>query len=287
MVDVRPVDLNDPDLQKFLPKDKENALVFAAFEEDVPIGWIITYIYPTMKEALMTSLEVIPGHQNKGIGSKLMRHLIEHLKSLEFRILNFQYNDCPYMEKMLQQTGWEPTTLLMRRYFFDESSFLNESALPDWYFSPLPKLSQDFSLFLWSEALPKEIETAKDWAKSNPPIQQYSPFDDEHPFDPITSLGLRYKGELAGWMVTHRLKPQLLRYTGFYVVPEVRGIGPAVCMLKESIRRHIENDVHTVGMMEINFKLAPSRWIQFIEKRLEPFTSRHEDMRYAFHYLKK
>lgn len=287
MVLIRPVDLYDPSFQEFLPKDKENALVFAAFEKDQPVGWIITYVYSGIKEALLTSLIVDPGHQNKGIGSKLMLHLIEHLKALGLRILNFQYSECPHLEKMLKQTGFEPSVLLMRRYFFDQSSFLNESSLPDWYFSPLPKLPQDFSLFLWSEALPKEIETAKDWVRANPQINQYSPFDDQYPFDPITSLGLRYKGELAGWMINHRLKPKLLRYTGFYVIPEVRGIGPAVCMLKESIRRHIEDDVDTVGMMEINFKLSPSRWIQFIEKRLVPFTSRKEDMRYAFHYLKK
>ena len=281
MVHIHPVDLNDPHLQKLLPEDKKHALVFAAFEDNIPVGWITSYAYPTIKEALLTSLTVTPGHQNKGIGRQLMHHLIEHLKSLEFRLLNFQYDACPIMEKLLKNTGWEPSTLLMRRYFLHHQTFT-----PEWFHSSAPTLPEDYSLFLWTEALPEEIETVRDWAKSNPQIEQYSPFDSKHPFDPVTSLGLRYKGKLVGWMVNHRINPNLLRYSAFYVVPEVRGLGPSICMLKESIRLHLADKLEMEGMMEINFKLSPNRWIQFIEKRLAPYAVRIEDMRYAFHYLK-
>lgn len=281
MVIIRQVDLNDPDLQKLLPKDKKHALVFAAFEDNIPAGWITTYAYPAIKEALLTSLKIIPGQQNKGIGLQLMRHLLDHLKGLGFRLLNFQYDACPIMEKLLKKTGWEPSTLLMRRYFLHHKTFT-----PEWFLSNLPILPEDYSLFLWKEALSEEIETVKDWAKSNPQIEQYSPFDAEHPFDPTTSLGLRYKDKLVGWMVNHRLNPKLLRYSAFYVVPEVRGLGPSIHMLKESIRLHLADELEMEGMMEINFKLSPNRWIQFIEKRLAPYAVRIEDMRYAFHYLK-
>lgn len=286
MVSIRIVDPNDPTYQEFLPKDKENALVFAAFDDTLPVGFMISYVYEGIKEAIITSFQVNPGHQNQGIGRDLMCHLIDHLKKLGLHLIHYQFNECPAIEKLLAKTGWEPPVLLMRRYFFDEHSFLNKASLPEWYFSPLPGLPDDFSLFLWSSASSDELETAKDWVRANPEINQYSPFDDRYPFDAKTSLGLRYKGKLAGWMINHRLKPKLLRYTGFYVIPEVRGIGPAVSMLKESIRLHIEDDVSTVGMMEINFKQSSPRWIEFIEKRLEPFTSHKEDMRYAFHYLK-
>lgn len=280
MVLIRSVNLSDPDLQKILPKDKKNALVFATFEGDQPTGWITTYTYPAIKEALLTSLEIAPGHQNKGLGTSLMRHLIEHLKGLEFRLLNFQYNKCPYLEAMLQKTGWEPSILLMRRYFLHHSTFT-----PEWFLSEEPSLSEDYTLFLWKDAHLSEIKTAKEWEKTNPHLQMYSPFDDKIPFDSPTSLGLRYKGNLAGWMINHRLNPGLLRYSAFYVIPEVRGLGPSICMLKESIRLHLADTLDMEGMMEINFKISPNRWIQFIEKRLAPYAIRTEDMRYAFHYL--
>ncbi len=281
MVVIRQVDLNDKDLQEILPKDKTNALVFAAFEKDLPVGWITTYIYPAIKEGLLTSLEVAPGHQGKGIGLKLMQHLIDHLKGLEFRLLNFQFLDCPKLESILKKTGWEPSTLLTRRYFLHHTTFT-----PDWFLSPSQKLPPGFALFLWKNARPQELELAKTWLKNNLEMDQYSPFDPAHPFDPATSLGLTYKGKLAGWMINHRLNPKLLRYTAFYVVPDVRGIGPSVLMLKDSIKRHLADNLEMEGMMEINFKYSPPQWIRFIEKRLAPYARRTEDMRYAYHLLK-
>lgn len=281
MVLIRQVDLNDPDLQKILPKDKKDALVFAAFDSNVPVGSITTYVYPAIKQALLTSLEVLPGHQRQGIGLKLVQHLVDHLKNLEFRLLNFQFMECPKLEKILKKTGWEPSTLLMRRYFLEHKTFT-----PDWYFSSEPTLPKDFSLFLWKFARPKDIEIAKTWERQNPQMSQYSPFDDKHRFDPATSLGLRYKGKLVGWMVNHRLNPKLLRYSAFFVLPEIRGIGPAVCLLKESIRLHLADTLDMEGMMEINYKLSPPRWLRFIENRLAPYAFRHEDMHYAFHNLK-
>lgn len=259
----------------------ETALTFGAFDGSHLLGTVSCYLFLGANEALLKCLQVTPERRHQGIGAKLMEHLLSYLKSLEVRILTFQYNayeeSAPFLEKILKKTGFAPPQILMRRYFLDQYSFH-----PDWYFSPFPLLPTDCTLFPWSEATPEETEIAKSWVRNNPALFQISPFDNPHPIDPISSLGLRCQGKLAGWMINHLVTPKLLRYSAFYVTPEIRGLGPALCLLRESIRRHLQNQIDLEACMEINFKHSSSSWLRFIKTRLAPFASHHEDVKYVW-----
>jgi hypothetical protein len=100
----------------------------------------------------------------------------------------------------------------------------------------------------------------------------------QKPIEHLNSLGLRYHDELAGWMITHREEAQVIRYSGLYVHPEIRGLGPALYLLKEAIHRHVEREPETLGLMEINQRFAPRNWLHFVEKRLKPFAVKIENV---------
>lgn len=260
----------------FDSEDRQKVLCLVAFIEEEPIGLIACFAYTQIKEALLSNFFVLPQHQNQGIGTRLMGAFLSILNEQGIHLLYFTYpSTTPYLEKILQKTGWKKPELLTRRYFLDQYSFH-----PDWFFSPYPLLSDEFTLFPWSEIEPEELEMAKKWEQSQISLHPFT--NAKYPIDALTSLGLRQKGKLAGWMVNHRLEPKLLRYSSFYLIPEIRGRGPGIYLLKESIRLHLKNEIDLVGMMEINFKLSQQSWIHFIQNRLAPYAYKTEDIKYAY-----
>lgn len=260
-----------------LPND--NPIAFTALINSIPVGWITSFAFIGAKESLVKCLQVYPEAQNKGVGTALMNHLINHLRGLGIQFLHFQYKtnekSTQFIEKLLIKTNWQPSELLFRRYYLDHKTFH-----PEWYFSPFPVLPNECSLLPFSEILPEELDQIKSWSEQNPEI--YRPFDPKFPIDELTSLALRHEGKIAGWIVNHRLNPKLLRYSSFYVIPQIRGLGPAFSMLRESIRLHLKNEIDVEGSMEINFKLAKGSWLRFIQTRLAPYASRTEDTNYTW-----
>lgn len=257
-------------------------VAFAASEDSNPIGLIFSFVYPLSKEASVASFFVDPDHRHRGIGSQLMIRLLEHLKGMNIKLFTLNYSDksatTPYLEKILQKTGWAPSPkVILRRYFLDQYSFH-----PDWFFSPFPSLPQDCSLFLWRNATTDDIQQARIWDRENSLTALYSPFRTRYPIEEINSLGIRWKGTIAGWMIVQRVDPKHIIYSGLYIIPELRGMGPSINLLKEAIRRHLNHEIDTVGIVEINGEVSPPYWIRFIEKRLAPFAFQIETILSAY-----
>lgn len=269
-------------IKNLFDEDLKRIFALAAIQEKTPIGLIVARIYPYSKEAHLVSFFVSPSFRGKGIGKQLMQKLLERLTP-SISLFELKYKESEEnllaLEKILKKSGWHPSTTLTERYFFDQYSFH-----PKWFFSPFPTLSESFTIFDWADAKETDIETAKALERNIPPLAQYSPFDTQYSFERLNSLGLRHLNQLIGWMITHRTSPNTIRYSAFYLLPEYRGSGAALCLLKESIRRHLSNEITTVGMMEINLRFSSPDWIKFIQKRLAPFAFRRENVKLA-HFL--
>lgn len=289
MIQIQQVDLQkqSAEFEKlYFPPIKVNpedtAIAFAAFNGEEPVGLICSFAYPFIREAFIASFFVIPSYRHQSVGSQLMIKLLDHLKGMDIKLFQINYSDktpeTPYLEKILQKTGWAtPPKVILRRFFLDKYSFH-----PDWFFSPFPTLPQDCSLFTWKDASKEEIEQAKAWESGNPLLSLYSPFKTKYPISDFNSLGLRHKDQLAGWMIVQRPDPGHLLYSGLFIVPELRGLGPSICLLKEAIRRHINQEIDTVGVVEINKDISPLYWNRFIEKRLAPYSSQIETILSAY-----
>lgn len=270
MIEIRQVH----QLQELPLATGDRALSFAAFENENIAGFITGLVYPLAKEAFLSCIQVFPEFQKKEIASKLVSHFVNDLQKKSISILNFNYTITPALAQLLEKTGFSPAELLTRTYYFQEPSFT-----PSWYLSS-SSLPEDFTLLPWKELTSEDLLLIKSWVENNP--SHYSPFDPNHPEDPITSLALRYKNQLAGWLVNHRLTPSLLRYSSFYAIPEIRGIGPSLIMLRESIRRHLDHDKTVIGAMQINHKLAPASWLRFVTHHLAPYAFKVEDIHYSY-----
>lgn len=272
-------DLFDPLLSR-----SGQVITIGAYLKDQPVGLISAFAYTAAREALLASFYVDPAHRLKGIGTQLMVQLLEKLHNLSVSLAQAQYEGWEStvlsLETLLAKTGWNPPKPLLRQYYLDQFSFH-----PPWYFSPFPSLPLTCQIFPWEEASAADLKEAKEWVSKMPPLTQYSPFNSDLPFERLNSLGIRHKGNLAGWLITHRVEPRVIRYSAFYLSSILRGTGAAIYLLKESIRRHLQAEIATKGMMEINIQNSPPSWLRFIETRLASSAFLIQEIRSTYRVL--
>lgn len=102
--------------------------------------------------------------------------------------------------------------------------------------------------------------------------------------EPINSLGLLYQERIVGWLITHRIDTDTIRYSAFYLEPSLRFQGAAIKMLVDSIKLHLKNPTKW-GLLEIPYIQAHPSWIHFFERRLFPYAAKITKLQQAWHTL--
>jgi hypothetical protein len=88
---------------------------------------------------------------------------------------------------------------------------------------PLPS---EYELFPWVELRPEEradILTRQRAAEWYP--ETLSPFPEEERIEPVSSLGLRFHGQVVGWCITHRMKPDTIRFFRLFIRRDLQPMG--------------------------------------------------------------
>jgi GNAT superfamily N-acetyltransferase len=135
------------------------------------------------------------------------------------------------IEKLLARSGWHfagPSSILCHAYGqrMLEAPWLAEAKLPE-----------EMTMFPWLELKPSERaamltrQASERWFPEN-----LSPFWNESSIAGC-SVGMRYKGRVAGWCVTWKFEGDTLRWWRMFVEPELQRTGRAVPLLAETIRR--------------------------------------------------
>lgn len=250
---------------------------FFAFDEERPVGTIISSYYPAISQGLIAYFFVLPEYQNKSAGAELMKALLRYLHDLKIHSLEIHFNASSPMATSLQQIlgneGWSIPRTLTTRYFFDLHIFN-----PPWLKNP-PPLRKDEELFFLQDLTKEEESTLKRWDRENPLLHILSPFDNDFPLETLNSLGLRIRGELAGWIATHRINSHTIRYSSLYIHSEHRGTGSAIALLAASIAIHKEKETDLLGLTEINEDNTPLYWKRFVEKRLASESTKLEEIK--------
>src|SRR5690606_11087501 len=113
----------------------------------------------------------------------------------------------------------------MLRCFYDCFNFN-----PPWYEKP-PALPSAFQEFKWNQLRKKEREQLEKDLKQSRIHTSVNPLSKKLPFEPLNSLGLRYCDKVIGWMITHRIAPDIIRYSALYVEPEYAFKGYSIRLL--------------------------------------------------------
>ncbi len=233
-----------PSLIGFLHKLKDDPRILAveAKHGEEAVGLVLAIIRPDRLSTKVLSLFVKSEHRNLGIGVNLLAQLEGIAKENGCKQLSMTFFDslpaAAALQKVLERSSWSPPEL----YFIElkaQGEFVVQS---DWVWKKRP-LPQGFEIFRWAELTENDRKAILRRQQERPWFpENFSPLRDEK-VEPFNSLGLRYQGEVIGWMITHRIKPDTIRYTNFFVDEAVRNPSAVFMLVTESIRLQCQSDL--------------------------------------------
>lgn len=96
--------------------------------------------------------------------------------------------------------------------------------------------------------------------------------------DVTTSVGVRCDGRIVAWMLTHRVAPDLVRYSRLFVAAAHRARLPGLVLVAEAIRRQTAADVPR-GTLSV--RPENDAMLRVIQRRLAPYADAHRVVCFA------
>lgn len=239
-------------------------LLIAGFHNSTLAALAITGIYKIIGFAELFSFEIKQDYRTKEAASQVLQKLEEVAFSEVLTIhyfLRLTEPISPLLQKTLKDASWSSPELFMTRYFFDAIA-----SHPDFYEYPL-KLPEGCEIFPWKELKDHERDQLLKEHRHRHFSDIVSPFHEEEKIESLNSLGLRYKGEVIGWMITQRVAPDTLKYASFYVRPEFRYKGASMRLMIDSIKIQQKSNIKWF-LIEVNY----NSWGIIVDKRLKRYS---------------
>ncbi len=277
--DVTEIVLNTSDVFKDLlidcPYSLEESpngrlLALAAYAGPLPVGICVAFYYPPIQSGFIAHFFVNPDSRGQGVASALFTMALTRLKSSSIHSIEVRFSSAAEgrdaIAKLLHNHHFSPPIIQTVEYHFDVTKFN-----APWYMHP-PALQKCMSLFPWRSLSKKEEKEIAHWIHENPSWAPFNPLDLQQPIDLLTSIGIRKNGKLIGWMVNVKPKPNTLRFSSLFILPEERGTGAAIALLSASIALHRQHSPQSHAIASFNPNLSPPLWGRFVEKRLAPYS---------------
>ncbi|HLO48402.1 MAG TPA: GNAT family N-acetyltransferase [Kamptonema sp.] len=231
---------------------------------DQPVGLVLAEILPNEHNAEVLSIFVDSKHRCQGIGTAMLAQLEQELVKEGCTTANLSYTTdkttTPAIERLLIKSNWSSP---QSRMFICKAT-PKQMLSADWMHRC--SLPDSFATFFWrdlTEGERREIlrkQQAEPWY---PDI--LSPFSEEKIIEPLNSLGLRYQGEVVGWMITHRLAPDTIRYSRLFVKKELQKMGRAISLLAQAIKYHYDSGI-PYGIWTVQQDNTPM--VSFMQRRM-------------------
>jgi len=188
--------------------------------------------------AQLFSLAVVPGHRRRGLGGALSaaaERLARDAGALAIEgAYRTSWRSRRAIEALLAGRGWSApeTRMVLAR---------GETAFARAYLrAPAPELPPEAEIFTWEELTAAERERILERQREDPWFPAIlTPFQEEPRLEPTISVGLRWQGEVAGWLICHRVAFDTLQYSASFVREDLRGRGLGAALMREGVRRRL------------------------------------------------
>lgn len=216
-----------------------NVVALAASFAGQPAGLALAELPANGDPAPVRSLYVMPAWRGFGIGGALLGRMEDELRARGVPRAWLTYlrdkPATPILERILATHGWDPAETTMLHLTTAVPAI---SRAPWLRFDRLPA---GFTIFPWCESSAAECHRLMDEQEIAPWIPpELVPWRWGEDYDRRVSLGLRYEGMLAGWLIVHPLTPDTLRFSTGWVRPELqrgRGVPPFLPLCIAAFRR--------------------------------------------------
>lgn len=243
------------------------AAVAARAEE--PVGLALAEIAPEGDTATVLSLFVADAFRRRGIGTQLLRQLEDELRRRgvhqAVQVFASEKASTPALEKLLDRRGWG---VARPRMFLCQARRQALLALRDRPLLRRRPFPPGYTVIPWREVTAQERQRVGSWLESGLAPAYVNPFREEEKQDAATSLALRHQGELVGWLITHRIAPETLRFTNLFVREDtIKGLGMQLAV--EMLHRHFETATGPEGEVCWAF-YGGTPLVEFFQRRVMP-----------------
>ena len=199
----------------------QNAIVLAACFLNEPVGVIIADRKGKGSSAELCYLFVRKKYRRLGIASLLLQSLEDRLIDQDCQWLTVRYikdeNSLP-LKQWLERSGFSSEATDM--HIFRGSLLPEYRNLPFIRMSQLPK---SFTIFPWRTLSDTERDQLRKGENQWYP-DYLSPFKEAYKVDMKTSVGLKYRSEVVGWLITHKTPVHALEYAKLFTRREFQFI---------------------------------------------------------------
>jgi len=260
-------------------KPEGSLVAIGASSAGRPVGLLLAEILSDERSAKMLSIFVVPSHRRQGIATALLKRWEEELAlrgCTEAQLVNDLTTRLTtrssLLEALLRKCHW---ILSNTELIYNSDSTTNIIQAP--FLQKKYVLPSDMEIFLWQEITSKERLVIEQTQRVNSWIEEpLYPFKHEESFEPLNSLGLRYRGEVLGWVLTKRLEVDTIAYNCMFVRKDLQRMGRGIALFVEAIKRQNMANIPK-GIWEVNQK--NDLMIRFINKYMLPYLTSIEEIR--------
>ncbi len=251
-------------------------IAIGAYQLWQPVGLVVCFYDGKTQQAQIVSLTVVPKHQNKGIGTELLRQFEQVVCEQGCRSMKAVYvGDNPPLERIFLKHHWEMPKIIGVAV---ECNY--DRIEPSPIYQIKPALPSGFEVFPWDELTVEERVTIEvreaqpgGWYSASEMSGSVSPFSDERFRESHCSIGLRYQGEVVGWMIVHRTREDALHFISLFVSPEHRQQNLGIFLVMLAIQRGRDYYQQNVPDIRVfwQFRIENKVMEQMVEAHLAPY----------------
>jgi len=171
------------------------------------------------------------------------------------------------VERIFETRGWDAPTVRTVTVRFT----MAEALATPWY-GRMGLLPSGAQIFSWADLTAAERQALQESNARTPWIaNSLQPWrHDQVGFDRISSVGLRYRGEVVGWVINHRIDATTVRFTCSYMRKDLSRRARIVPLYSEALRRLSETDC------EVCTLVTPTTYpgmLEFLRRHCSPYAS--------------
>lgn len=247
------------------------AVVATAVVRGEPVG--LALARRSGRDAALLSVAVAPLWRGLGVASQLLPALEQELRAEGCALARVTFMSglpsTAAVEALLRRGGWsvpEPRMVACR-------TDIDLLARAPWVREP-PR-APGAEVFAWSELGRDDRARLEDEQAARPFYPGIlSPFAEEATIEPLNSLGLHRGGRIEGWMITHRIAPDGVRYTKLFLRPGSRAAGHGLLLSGLAVRRHAESGLAAAApRCFCDLEAGNLVMWNFFRKRLRPYVT--------------
>jgi GNAT superfamily N-acetyltransferase len=260
-----------------LPSEPEQRpiqpVALAARAGEQPLALAVAEL-PARREdgaAELLSVFVAAAHRGRGIATTLVEAMERALAARGGAAVEAVYTTgkpaIAAVERIFTKRGWEPPTLRTITVRFT----MAEALSTPWY-GRMGLLPAGAEIFSWCDLTPAERRQLRESNDRAPWIaNSLQPWrHDQLGFDPVSSVGLRYRGEVVGWVINHQIDAHTVRFTCSFMRKDLSRRARIVPLYSEAIRRL---STTTCQVCTLVTPTAYPGMLEFIRRHCAPYAS--------------